>query len=274
MTFEEMNAFYQQDDKKYELKNNQEILIWLNHAIENGYQPYFSISELQELIDFIVNWYEKKYPEEIVSKMDQDERVLKSFFDIPLKHQEFLELKKHLSFKQLCILEANYRFKNDNLCNEGENVTLLNNYAKVDIQTKDIKEKFSFYVNRKSGFVNIDPNFKKYFPYDTMKIEQLYNLLSKQKNIETEEIKKSIYNHIIDYELIRKLLQLVALKLLYSKNTTVERGYIRSKNFIFEMNQEYYFLSEEDIKNKMDRDYRTIETNKIKKLINTFFHKI
>lgn len=50
-------------------------------------------------------------------------------------------------------------------------------------------------------------------------------------------MEKCIYDHNCDIELRERLLQLVALKLLYSKNTIPERGYERAKRFINEFNK-------------------------------------
>ena len=61
-------------------------------------------------------------------------------------------------------------------------------------------------------------------------------------------------------ELRDRILQLVALKLLYSRNTIPERGYERSKKFINEFNKELNLtLSTEEIDEIMRRNYANKE---------------
>ena len=57
-------------------------------------------------------------------------------------------------------------------------------------------------------------------------------------------------------ELRHRILQLVALKLLYSRNTIPERGYERAKRFINEFNKKLGLtLSAEQIDEIIHRDY-------------------
>ena len=57
-------------------------------------------------------------------------------------------------------------------------------------------------------------------------------------------------------ELRHRILQLVALKLLYSRNTIPERGYERAKRFINEFNKKLGLtLSTEQIDEIIHRDY-------------------
>lgn len=70
------------------------------------------------------------------------------------------------------------------------------------------------------------------------------------------ELKESVYDHDCDIELRNRVLQLVALKLLYSKNTIPERGYERAKRFINEFNKKLNLtLSTEEIDEAISRDY-------------------
>ena len=70
------------------------------------------------------------------------------------------------------------------------------------------------------------------------------------------ELKKCVFNHNCDIELRNKILQLVALKLLYSKNTIPERGYERAKRFINEFNKKLGLsLSCNQIDEIIQKDY-------------------
>ena len=53
------------------------------------------------------------------------------------------------------------------------------------------------------------------------------------------------------------MLEFVSLKLLYSKKTTPERGYIRAKRFIDEFNKRLNLnLTYDEIDKVMNRDYK------------------
>ena len=70
------------------------------------------------------------------------------------------------------------------------------------------------------------------------------------------KLKESVYDHNCDMELRHRILQLVALKLLYSRNTIPERGYERSKRFINEFNKKLGLtLSTKQIDEIIHRDY-------------------
>ena len=68
-----------------------------------------------------------------------------------------------------------------------------------------------------------------------IKLDELIKIL---ENLNRKiNLKECVNNHNIDLELRKKLLQFVALKLLYSKNTIPENGYERAKRFIEEFNE-------------------------------------
>lgn len=107
-------------------------------------------------------------------------------------------------------------------------------------------------------------------------LNKLFSKLNKYSDkLDLTELKESIFNYKCDNELRNKVLQLVALKLLYSKNTIPNRGYERAKRFINEFNKKLNLaLSIEEIDEIIQRDYTNSEENQsineakeIKKLI-------
>ena len=73
-------------------------------------------------------------------------------------------------------------------------------------------------------------------------------------------------------ELRHRILQLVALKLLYSRNTIPERGYERAKRFINEFNKKLDLtLSTEQIDEIINRDYTNGE--KWEHVLKTYINK-
>lgn len=79
----------------------------------------------------------------------------------------------------------------------------------------------------------------------------------KYKNkLDYSELRACIYDHDSDLELRHGVLQLVAIKLLYSRNTVPERGYERAKRFINEFNDALGLtLSTDEIDEILNRDY-------------------
>ena len=63
MMKEELRSFYKEDKRFYDLKENKKFLIMFNHLIDEGYNLFIGIDDMQDLIDRLFNWYEIKYPE-------------------------------------------------------------------------------------------------------------------------------------------------------------------------------------------------------------------
>ena len=93
---------------------------------------------------------------------------------------------------------------------------------------------------------------------ENLNLDELLSIFKEKYTDELDftELKESVYDHNCDMELRHRILQLVALKLLYSRNTIPERGYERSKRFINEFNKKLGLaLSTEQIDEIIHRDY-------------------
>ena len=108
-------------------------------------------------------------------------------------------------------------------------------------------------------------------------LNKLLSRLNKYSDkLDLTELKESIFDYKCDNELRNKVLQLAALKLLYSKNTIPNRGYERAKRFINEFNKNLSLtLSIEEIDEIIQRDYNNEDsedkkTSNQKKLIKNF----
>ena len=229
MTEEELERFYNSDDHRYELKNNKNYKDWMKYLKKQGYIPLLSISELEELINHIAAWYEKKYP-------DKD-------FDIPYESSIF-ELFSSLSRKERQLLNGDYRGygfqKLDNeeailltiYYNVGENKSLT---PALVIKAKPNGELF----NEKLSFDNY--NDKPGIELSNIKdLKSLYQELSKYNDqFDLHELEEAIYNNYCD-NLVRKYtLRLVPLKLLYSPMTISFYGYMRANKFIDDFSSYY-----------------------------------
>ncbi len=268
MTIEQAERFYEQDNKNYEIKKNKVFLNWLENIIDDGYNCFIKIEELQELINNIVNWYEIKYPER---ELENLEGIRNEKFKDIKRISNVMDIKQllfRLPHNQLCLIECGYR------ANGGIQYQIYENgqvkwKSQIIIRTNKKNEKNNFFVNK-------IPYFLIYADYMTGEISKNYELgeyLNSEKNITLDELlsifnkkyvdvldftelKQSVYNHNCDIELRRRILQLTALKLLYSKNTIPERGYERAKRFINEFNKKLCLnLSTEEIDEIIYRNY-------------------
>lgn len=271
MTIAEAQRFYNQDEHLYELAKNKAFLSWLKDRINHGYHCYLEIDELQELINNITTWYEIKYPErelefyEGVRHMDfQDIKKISNVMDIR-------QLMYRLPHKQLSLIQGGYR-----ACGWGQHPIYENGKEVgwkteifMKIERKDIDEDdiwcdklpyFLVHADHKTGIVSDCSDLEEYTEKKEMHLDELYALLSSRYSDELDytELRECIFDNTCDLTLRYKILQLVALSLLYSKNTIPERGYERALRFINEFNKKMNLeLSLEEIDEIMSRDYKS-----------------
>lgn len=266
MTIAQAERFYEQDTKDYEIEKNKDFLTWLKTSIKDGYQCFIKTEELQELIDSIVNWYEIKYPEREFDfydgKVMQDFAMKKELSDLMDINQLFFRLTDN----QIKLLEGNYRsnfMKEYPIYENGKKIGVSKKvYFKINRNENDIyynKHKdFIVSADAVSGKVDADYEIDKYIT-DDVNLCDLYKLFKEKykDRLEFKELEDAINNKYIDNYLRDKLLEFVSLKLLYSKKTTPERGYIRAKRFIDEFNKRLNLnLTYDEIDKVMDRDYK------------------
>ena len=110
-----------------------------------------------------------------------------------------------------------------------------------------------------TGEVSNDYELEEYLDSEeNLNLDELLSIFKEKYTDELDftELKESVYDHNCDMELRHRILQLVALKLLYSRNTIPERGYERTKRFINEFNKKLGLeLSTEQIDEIIHRDY-------------------
>lgn len=263
MTGYEERNFYSMDNHEYVTSSNMDLQNWIVTQVKNGYYPFIDIYSLEVLIDTIVTWYEVKYPNII---MDKTNSHLFEEIKLVSEKMDYKQLLLRLRRKQKFLLSGDYRSCNAN----GElNLTYVN---------EELKEKICYTVGMdfESGIIygndiDFDTEIVDENHLGRLKLEELFSekeeirieeLLKQLEYISIDcldytEISKIICYHNIDIELRRKVLELVALKLLYSKNTIPGMGYIRAKIFIEEFN-EYIpdlYLTTSMIDEIMNRDY-------------------
>jgi hypothetical protein len=114
------------------------------------------------------------------------------------------------------------------------------------------------YADYKSGRVkkSLDLDFIK-----DPKILTVETLLSEIENnytdiVEYDELKQLVFDHECDLKVREKLIELAALRLLYSEDTIPERGYERAKRYISEMNEALKIhVSDHEINRLINKNY-------------------
>lgn len=164
MKIEDTKKFYESDKKLYDVFSNEEFI---KSFYEDGLESVYTLSEMQEVIDFICYWYEDKYTE---SELEYIEK-----YGVP----DFKTMKKNMSDRSV-----------DNL--------------------------LEIFGDQMAYFLQFDKSKTKL-----------------------------------------ELLNLVALKLLYSENTTPERGFERAKLFFTEFNNSVLDLrlNTSDVESLMDFNF-------------------
>ena len=118
---------------------------------------------------------------------------------------------------------------------------------------------FLLHADHMTGEVSNDYELEEYLDSEeNLNLDELLSIFKEKYTDELDftELTESVYDHNCDMELRHRILQLVALKLLYSRNTIPERGYERAKRFINEFNKKLGLeLSTEQIDEIINRDY-------------------
>lgn len=140
------------------------------------------------------------------------------------------------------------------------------------IKRKDFKENYFGYCPKSSKFllradsdtgkVDVDYEIDDIVENKDIILDELLVLFKEKYSdkFDFKNLEECIYDHNCDVELRKRILQLVALKLLYSKNTIPERGYERAKRFINEFNKHLNLdLSTKEIDDLINTDYSNIK---------------
>ena len=267
-------------ENKYILEKKKLLLKWLKRKIKEGYYLFINIDEMQELIKKLVSWYEFKYPErEIeVTKIAIDEK----FKNVKKLNEDmnFLQLLYRLNSKELklinCEYRANYWSKREiqiddrKIVNLGTNIFLSisrSDVDKYDITTwKDKTPFITISADALTGELINTYELAEFTDEKNITLEQLHQTLkdNDQLHLNFSQLTECIKNHNIDKKLRVLILQLTALEILLSKNTTISNGYIRAKKFVDEFNNNLNLkINTKEIDEIIDNYF--FENNKFKK---------
>ena len=254
MTIKEANDFYYNGDI-YLQNRVKDLFNWLESSIKDGYETELGLVDFKNLINKIVNWYEIKYPEREYSAKKGTTFVGLNEVESLADYLSVDELMYRLEEDEINLLNCPYRGSifGPSMSDGKESM-----YTGIEItklkENKSIYGSLAFYVmidcfSGKVLYTNITGEFD--LPNEKgMPIEEMLKRYqeSYKDSLGLNELKKLIYIHETDIELRHRLLELVALKLLYSKNTIPEHGYDRAIKFINEFNERFELtLSDEEI---------------------------
>ena len=254
MDLHEIEIFYKGDKEEYVLKKDSELIKWLDSKIKDGYKPFISINELQHLIDTIFTWYEIKYPNKDYENIEGIKDYTFSNI-VPLSsYMSFEQLMYRLPYNELFLMRCCYRSKvlSELPIFESGKVISYDKLIHFSI-TNDVKAKserdYDFYADFVTGSIKKVYSLSEKYNYllesrindlnDKFDIYDLKEFFSNEPNIDMHELDEIINTHKIDCELRDKVINLVSLKLLYNKSTSVRRGYDRAVRLINEYNQNF-----------------------------------
>lgn len=271
MTIAEAERFYAQDEHKYILSQNRNVLFWLKAAVKKGYSSFIKVSELQDLIDNIVTWYEIKYPER---EFEYYEGVRYFDFENMDRLSELMSLEQllcRLPHRQLCLMQCDYRangsgirdiYDDDNNVIGHKAILFMSIKSKEEYHLSSMSKKrgmdFLLRADSEDGRVHIDYAIDDIVDKENITLDELLEVFKTKcsDEIDFTKLEECIFDHNCDMELRKQVLQLVALKLLYSERTIPERGYERAKRFINEFNKKMGLdLTTDEIDEIMGRDY-------------------
>ena len=267
MTIYEEEIFREQNEGKYILKTNHDFLEWFKNSLDDGYKSTLNINEMQNLINKIANWYEIKYPER---EMDINDGILDSRFKGIKSVKDklgFNQLLFRLNEKELNLIRSDYR-SNSKVSiplYDKDLLTSFNDILSIEVSSVN-KDKYkeenipsiNILAKPEDGKVLKSADIKNYIGDNAVILDELLEIFDKKYKDELDysKLKETVYNHKTDIELRHRLLQLVALKLIYSENTTPERGYNRAIKFINEFNESLGLrLDSKEIDEIMTKDY-------------------
>lgn len=262
MTYTEHDNFVSQDKEKYIINKNEEFLAWYRKILMDGYEPFVDVDRLQELIDFITLWYEIKYPKNELDFYNGTKN---------LNFEGIKSIAKQMDFEQL-----RFRLDEDldNLIECGYRSCLWGKYPNIGIKIITEEDKINNWftiikANYKTGIINKYDlkelkiaNILDFDEESEIVIDDLYTKLqfvidNLSLNYDISDLESIVKNHNYDLELRRKILELIPLSLIYSKNETPEYGYFRAKKFIGEFNKHIKGLNldTKEIDEIMSRNY-------------------
>ena len=230
MTTSDVENFYNQDTKNYELVRNKEFFNWLKNSITDGYKCFIGIKELQDLIDKIVQFYVDKYKDSIINSLDKDNEEL--FNSLTVRQQDLLN-----AIYRSGVYVQTYNFENGQF-KRIEYIYLKINKKNERYPFSNEMVSFQLCVDFNTGQI-LNNTAKGYVDKEGISLEELLEIFIEkyEEELDFTELEECVYNNYSDIELRHRVLELAALKILFHKSFTPEVNYEIAKNFINDFNE-------------------------------------
>lgn len=249
MTGIEIQNFYSQDEKKYLLNQNSNIVNYIMKMKNEGIFFMLDIDQIEKMMKDIVHFFEFKYPNSFLSDLIYN-----------INHDENVKICQELA-KALDINQLKFRLRSDYVnfldCPYGQTLH-------IQKEKKKFWDWTSIYIHiDNDGYVNVrDLQILKEqeFIHNIEGIQKISDLLGRfiesSFDVDYSEITKTVITHKANIQLRNIILNLIPLKMIYSKSTLPEYGYIRAKSFVRMFNKEYGLnIDMQEVENIMKADY-------------------
>lgn len=234
MTWVQLDNFHKADDKRYILRKNKEFLKWYRGLVKNGYRSILDLEEMQKLIDYMVMFFEFKYPNKMISSWyagDKDNDVLDKCVDIASK-LDINQLLYRLEYDYQNFLQCSYSGYLWLRRNEGKDNLWKVSEELVEVLADGTLNKYHLEGLKQAGFID-----------DIEGIDHIEQLLNRFKELDTNvdysELEKYVSDHYNNIALRNKILELVPFALLYSHNTLPANGFSRAQSFMRIFRKQY-----------------------------------
>lgn len=207
MTILEIDKFYDNDKKTYVLEQNREFLNWLGGYTSKGYIPPVStVEEMQIFINKVASWYLLKY-------FTESSLQLKS--DTLSDEMTLSALRKRFSHQELDLFDCPYRQGN---AWNGKNII----EARISVLDKFLWRERYIQIDCISGKVrraeaNLVSDVLATGVTAPFSLLDFVEALKDNKAYDIKEAKRILESHKIDLQLRKKMLEFIALSIVYSK---------------------------------------------------------
>lgn len=263
------------------------LVAYIDQYQKAGYNVYSDISEISKLIDFIANWYEVKYPDNVIDmsiecyKQEVGNGMYFHLAEPPYALRKTENLSEYMDYYQLMLRLPRSMHKVIECWYKGNMSARSSSHIMTSISLKEslVENVTHLLVSEIDGY--LDLNSTQFLKTNCATIDEL---IDKNKyyneeeflNLDLSDPIKIVETHNIDLEIRNRIFNIIILK-LFESSPDKNVGYIRAKLFINEFNKYIYNLNldskiiDEEMENKElyeeDAIY-VLEYTKIKDLAN------
>ena len=274
------DRFYRRDKHEYELESNDAFIKWLVMSVNSGTRcdRYTKFKDMQGLIDDLNNFYQIKYPDFKLEEIPQNPfgEMIKEL-DEPEINLSVKGMILRLKWQEMDLMQCEYGIDGNSSGNYSEvenGKTVYKSWVGLSLYDKrNMIDNYSILFDPRNGIII----YSKIGSFTNRHLETILKYLKTHPSqLDFHELEKVVNTYHFEIELRHRLLQLTALKILYT-GIKPELGYERAKRFIQEMNEELgLLLSTEEIEEayqKYNEEKSNFSTFMAKALIHNQYPK-